>query len=677
MINIFLADLTYTQQGLQSEIAPAAVGGLATYVKRKLGKDINYKIFKKPEKFIKSFLKDKPNVVGFSNYAWNSKLTYKIATLIKKKYPETIVIYGGPNYPLKLEKQQKFLEQHTEMDYFIIKEGEVGLCNLLQHFLKNGFEKPKEQIQSVHWIGENKEYFISKPTDRLQDLTEIPSPYINGDMDEFLEDGFMPIIQTNRGCPFACTFCVEGTLYYNKVRNNSLEKLSNELKVIGDNMSPLIAKGQRSDLFIADSNFGMFGRDLEIAEEITKQMDRNNWPQQISVATGKNQKHRIIEVAKKLRGALRLSGSVQSLDQGVLDNIKRKNVSSDDIVQVALEGGKIGALTYSEIILGLPGDTVEKFKNTVRALIGAGFNKLEVYTLMLLDGSELNSEIYRKEFGLTSKFRVIPRCFGYFDFDGEIFSVGEIEEVVVATNTMKFEEYIQCRVYALLIVLFNNDGFFSVVRKFLLSLKINFLDLIELIYEGDFKESKKLKNIVKSFKDETVAELFDNFDDLEKRLDNPEIVKKYIKGKYGNNVLYKHKNLVLTECFEEVGNELQHGLRKLLSKKFGKLNIFQSSFVDEMISWCVVSTKNLFEFNLPSPEIEIHFDYENEMNESKFKSIKSLGKSKKYKFVQTKDQINLIKWNIGTYGESNEGMSRLLTKINLNKLLRKPVEVRL
>lgn len=676
MIKIFLSDFTYTQQGLQSEIAPAAVGGLATYVKDKLGEQINYRIFKKPEKFIKAFLKEKPNVVGFSNYAWNSKLTYKIATLIKKKYPNTVVIYGGPNYPLKLEKQQEFLENHTEMDYFIIKEGEVGLCNLLKHFIKNGFQKPKEQIQSVHWIGKKKEYFISSPTDRLQDLTEIPSPYINGDMDEFLQDGFMPIIQTNRGCPFACTFCVEGTLYYNKVRNNSIEKLSNELKVIGNNMYPLIEKGQRSDLFIADSNFGMFARDLEIADEITKQMDRNNWPQQISVATGKNQKHRIIEVAKRLRGALRLSGSVQSLDQDVLDNIKRKNVSSDDIVQVALEGGKIGALTYSEIILGLPGDTIEKFKNTVRELVGAGFNKLEVYTLMLLDGSELNSETYRKEFGLTTKFRVIPRCFGYFDFDGEVFSVGETEEVVIETKTMKFEEYVQCRVYALLIVLFNNDGFFSVVRKFLLSLKINFLDLIEIIYEGGFKESNKLKKIVDSFENETRNELFDNLDELEKRLNDPDTVKQYIDGKYGNNVLYKHKNLVLTECFDEVGNELQKGLKKLLFKKFGRLNSFQSSFVNEMINWCVISTKNLFEFNLPNPEIKIHFNYENEINENKFKKIKSLGKPKKYEFVQTKEQIKLIKWNLGTYGVSSAGMSRLLTKINLNKLIRKPVEIR-
>ena len=68
MIKIFLSDLTYTQQGLQSEIAPAAVGGLATYVKDKLGEQINYKIFKKPEKFIRAFLEEKPDVVGFSNY---------------------------------------------------------------------------------------------------------------------------------------------------------------------------------------------------------------------------------------------------------------------------------------------------------------------------------------------------------------------------------------------------------------------------------------------------------------------------------------------------------------------------------------------------------------------------------------------------------------------------------
>jgi hypothetical protein len=98
----------------------------------------------------------------------------------------------------------------------------------------------------------------------------------------------------------------------------------------------------------------------------------------------------VLQVATLVQGALRLSGSVQSLDEGVLENIKRKNVSADQIMQVAVMGSEIGANTYSEVILGLPGDTKKKHYDTIARLIQSGFNRVETYTLMMLHGSELN-----------------------------------------------------------------------------------------------------------------------------------------------------------------------------------------------------------------------------------------------------------------------------------------------
>ena len=98
----------------------------------------------------------------------------------------------------------------------------------------------------------------------------------------------------------------------------------------------------------------------------------------------------MLQVATLVQGALRLSGSVQSLDEGVLENIKRKNVSADQIMQVAVMGSEIGANTYSEVILGLPGDTKKKHYDTIARLIQSGFNRVETYTLMMLHGSELN-----------------------------------------------------------------------------------------------------------------------------------------------------------------------------------------------------------------------------------------------------------------------------------------------
>lgn len=46
-----------------------------------------------------------------------------------------------------------------------------------------------------------------------------------------------------------------------------------------------------------------------------------------------------------MNGALRLSGSVQSLDPDVLKNIKRSNISLESLVEMALEAQEAGANT--------------------------------------------------------------------------------------------------------------------------------------------------------------------------------------------------------------------------------------------------------------------------------------------------------------------------------------------
>ncbi|MCC4241916.1 B12-binding domain-containing radical SAM protein [Thalassospira povalilytica] len=673
---IYIVDFTYTQQGLQSEIAPSAIGGIATYARKIHGDDIQCYVFKQPEKFSKAFEDRKPDLIGFSNYSWNARLSWAFARRIKKSYPEITIVYGGPHYPLPRDEQEAYLLEHDEMDYFVIKEGEVGFASLVGHLKERRGTYPTELIESVHWLErETGRFSLAPPSERLKDLDDIPSPYLNGDMDEFIDDGFMPIIQTNRGCPFSCTFCVEGTLYYNKVRNKGHERIYSELDYIGNKMAPRVAEGKRADLFIADSNFGMYNGDLEICDKIAECQDNYNWPQHVSVATGKNQKHRIIEAARRLRGAMRLSGSVQSLDGDVLANIKRKNVSADDIMQVAIEGGKAGALTYSEVILGLPGDTVEKFKNTVSRLLDAGFNKVEVYTLMLLPGSELDDAETREKFGLVTKYRAIPRCFGIFDIAGERFAEGEIEEVVVETNTMSFEEYVECRVYSLLIVLINNDGYFALARKLLNDNGIGMFEVIEHIYDRQSTIPEKLKIIIDSFRAETRSELWDNQDDLAHALNSPEQVKHYIDGEVGNNVLYRHKSMAIIQAFKEIGAIMGDAVETLLTRKLGNLNPHQKQFVRELMVWCTSYAIDVLDGAAEPPVHDFHFDLEAIIEKNQFGSITSAGEARTIRFIQDEGQQTMAQWYLNTYGTELTGLTRLLTRVNLKRLLRKPEEL--
>ena len=386
---IYCADLTYVHQGLQSEIMPHAIGCVAAFAKQRLGDSIDLSIYKRPQKFIAALCSEVPDIVAFSDYAWNHRIASAFARAIKTKHPHVITIFGGPNYPLDKDQQIEFLRSHPHIDFFVAKEGEAAFAALVERLVEQGMDRDKSyDLPSVHYMDRHTgEDHLNPVGPRIQDLSQISSPYLLGWMDEYFEDGFMPIIQTNRGCPFTCTFCVEGTAYYQKIYRSSAEKVTAEIEYIAERMQPVVNKGGRADLFIADSNFGMYRQDIETCRAIRAVQERYRWPQYISVATGKNQKERVLDAARMVQGAIRLSGSVQSLDAEVLANIKRANVDPNQLVALAMEGSDIGANTYSEVILGLPGDSLEKYKATVSRLIEMGFNKVEVYTLMLLPGS--------------------------------------------------------------------------------------------------------------------------------------------------------------------------------------------------------------------------------------------------------------------------------------------------
>ena len=249
---------------------------------------------------------------------------------------------------------------------------------------------------------------------RIKDITELPSPYKAGILDEYLDGRLLPTIQTNRGCPFTCTFCTEGQSIWSRITKKKVEVVNSEIDYIYEKMMELEPNKRRYDLLITDSNFGMYPEDIEISKHISKLQEKSGWPKYINVATGKNNKERVLEAAKILNGALSLAGSVQSLDKNILENIKRKNISVEQILKLAESSVEIGANSYSEVILGLPGDNFQSHKKTLQTLVNSSFSTISMYQLMMLPGTELNTLETRKKYKMKTGFRVLPRCFGNY-----------------------------------------------------------------------------------------------------------------------------------------------------------------------------------------------------------------------------------------------------------------------
>ena len=108
-MEVWLCDLTYTQQSISSDAIPYAVGGIASYINAKTNLDLALKVIKYPEDLAKKIEKiaegeiKPPEFIGFSNYLWNFNISYRFASLIKElkinKSPK--IIFGGPNFPIE------------------------------------------------------------------------------------------------------------------------------------------------------------------------------------------------------------------------------------------------------------------------------------------------------------------------------------------------------------------------------------------------------------------------------------------------------------------------------------------------------------------------------------------------------------------------------------------------
>ena len=674
-MKIWLADLTYTQQSIASDVVPAAIGMIAEYANKKISNLEKIKLFKFPEVLSDELSKNTPDVIGFSNYVWNFSLTDAYMKRIKEKYPEVITVVGGPNFPTDKEEQKEYLLKRPWIDFYIIKEGEHAFVSLIECLMKKGSQSELSELPNLIFI-KNNNFFVSKKIERIMDLSEIPSPYLSNRLDEFLDGKLLPITQTNRGCPFTCTFCTEGQGYWTKVKRKPRHIVEGEISYIADKMNKLSPNKRRTDLLIADSNFGMFEEDLETCRVIAKEQNKNNYPKYINVATGKNKKERVLEAAKIVQGAMKLAGSVQSLDPDIQQNIKRKNISSKEIVDMALKSAEIGANTYSEVILGLPGDTKEKHFATLKTLVESSFTSISMYQLMILPGTELGSKENKDKYKMITKYRVVPRCYGSYKIFNKETNVAEIEEICTSNNTLSFDDYLECRKMNLIINIFYNDSVFEEIIMLLRILNISIWDWLKKIYQNStLTKFNKFNNLLTDFLNDSEKELWSSYSELREFTEKKENIDKFISGKLGSNLIFKYKSRSLTIDLENIGFIAEKSTRDILrDKEIEKSEI--DEFIKELINFKKCQIDNIFnldqkkvskfKFNIPK-FIEENKTTDKKLNINNYKFEENTN----FEFILTKDQIDQIKSYNSLFGTKMDGISRTLSRVYIKKLFRK------
>lgn len=217
-LNVFLGDLVHTWNKVSVWTFPLSVGYIGAYALKQLSKEIEIKIFKDPDSLSRAIKSYNPDVVALSYYVWNANLNNHILELAKLQNPKSLTVGGGPIFTILNKSKhaaKKFFKTQKFCDSFVLNQGEKGFVELLRNFISNGRDVEKIKKKKVAGNITNDLEFgnkiqIGDELELIENLDEIPSPYLTGLLDPFFERPFSPIIETNRACPYRCSFCAWG-----------------------------------------------------------------------------------------------------------------------------------------------------------------------------------------------------------------------------------------------------------------------------------------------------------------------------------------------------------------------------------------------------------------------------------------------------------------------------------
>lgn len=671
-LRIYLGDLTYETIIVSTEAFPLNIGFIAAYCKKQFGDLVDITLFKYIKDLEKAIRDFPPDILGLSNYCWNHRIGLEMFRILSKCNPAGLRVMGGPNFPLDLVSQDQFLKEHPEIDIYVPIEGETGFANVIEIALN---AKTKEEIKSLV-MSQTIPACVSRKQDgkldygnfnRIRELDEIPSPYLTGIMDKFFDGKLTPMLQTNRGCPFSCTFCVDGTDMVKQVNQFSLERVNAEINYISTHVPENI-----HSIHISDLNFGMIPRDIEICKTMAHTKSKYGYPLNVLASTGKNSKERIISAVKMLDGAMRFTMSVQSMDQQVLQNIRRDNISVDHMLALgpAIKEAKLE--TTSEVILGLPGETRESHLKTLRDLVHARLDTIGIYTCMILPGSELYTPKERKKWGFQTKFRILPRDF--IEINGK--KIVEIEEVVVSSNTLSFDEYIELRLIAFSINMTSFGGVYAALTKFLREKGIDVFDLfLETVNRLD-SAPPAIQHVFELYKKATLEELWDSPEELEQHYQNDIEYEKLLRQEAGVNVMQFHNALVTAEHMDEWTDYMYKIANSLLSDKLTSDTEIELQ-LESVMNYIRGTCHNILKRDRmnTNPIFEFRYDIKHWFTDIEDKSLEYFRFStpNKIEFKLTETQFKMVEDELEIHGDNPTGRSTVIKRVPYKMLLRTPM----
>ena len=410
---------------------------------------------------------EEPFLIGFSSYVWNFEYNKILAEKFKRAYPGCIIVFGGHH----VAPGGELLDRFAYMDILVHGEGEEPLRQILLALLGKG---NLHEIPNISFREGGKAF--NTPYKEYSSC-DYPSPYLEGYFDDIVsghpELSFELMFETNRGCAYSCSYCDWGSLRA-KIRRFPLQRVYDEFEW---------ACKRKIEFFgCADANFGILARDEEIIDRLIELKNTTGYPKKFQTSYAKNNSQRIYNIGKKLHDSDMNKGvtlAFQTLCPEASANVGRTNVSLQHYKKLMRLYNAANIPTYTELILGLPGETYRSYADGLNMLMEAGqHHAIYVHNCEWLPCSAMGSRAYIERFGIgISKIPLNQPHMALSKDSGEI---PEYSQIVTKTASMDHDMWIETNMLSYTVQCFHH---MNLLQFFAIALhdekKVAYIDFYE------------------------------------------------------------------------------------------------------------------------------------------------------------------------------------------------------
>ncbi len=378
---------------IHSSLAPWC---LYTSAKKECSEEFSFSVCEgtineKADGILNRIMAESPDIITFSCYIWNIKNTLELCRRIREEKEDITIILGGPEVAYN---QEEVLSKNPFIDFIFSGEGET----ILPSFLKNMENEALCSVDGVSFIKDGKAHISSAPESRE---TDFPTPYC----EEYFSSlkGRIAYIESSRGCPFSCAFCLSGRC--GKVRFFPLERVKNE-------MLSLCRNGAKTIKFVDRT----FNCNLKRAKEILSFI-KENYGKEIpdgvcfhfEIAADIADSEFLSLAASMPKGSVQFEIGIQSFNEKTLSAIGRRTDIKKVEENVSALLKNRNCHIHIDLIAGLPEEDYESFVSGFNRAYSLGADMLQLGFLKILHGSPMgeNREKYPCTYSAEAPYEVI------------------------------------------------------------------------------------------------------------------------------------------------------------------------------------------------------------------------------------------------------------------------------